>query len=474
MTLPSELARKWRYRLLYTYILWITLWLNTAAQQSIPIPTPAQLQWQQAELAALVCWDLHVFDGEFYVQPKVRITPVSDYNTFSPQKYDMDQWIRSLKDAGFKIAIFTVSHETGFFLHQSSATPYSMKALEWQDGKGDILRDFKAACEKHGILPAVYIGTRWNAFYGVYDFKVQGDNEFAQNRQQYYNRMIEKVVEEIFANYGDWAMVWFDGGAHGPEQGGPDVLSVFEKYQPNALFYHNLQRADIRWGGSESGTVPYPSWGTFPYPAIGAGESARKEIGANNFQLLKTGDPNGTYYMPAMSDAPLRGHGGHDWFWEPDRAHTIYPLEKLVDMYYRSVGHNTTLILGVTPNADGRMPEPDVERLKEFGEEIDRRFSNPLASVSGTGNTISLVLDSPQLIDQIVLQEDIANGERVREFILEADVNGKWKQIYSGSSIGHKHIVRVDSVRTDKVRFTALTSLGTPQLKNLSVYRPLP
>ena len=77
--------------------------------------------------------------------------------------------------------------------------------------------------------------------------------------------MIERIVEEIFTNYGDWAMVWFDGGAHGPEQGGPDVLSIFEKYQPDCLFYHNLQRADMRWGGSESGTVPYPCWGTFPY-----------------------------------------------------------------------------------------------------------------------------------------------------------------------------------------------------------------
>ena len=131
------------------------------------------------------------------------------------------------------------------------------------------------------------------------------------------------------------AIVWFDGGAYGPKQGGPDVLSVFEQYQPNCLFYHNLQRADIRWGGSESGTVPYPSWGTFAYPAIGAGETAKKEITANNFQLLKTGDPNGTYYMPAMSDAPLRGyHGGHEWFWEPGDEEHIYPLENLIDMYY--------------------------------------------------------------------------------------------------------------------------------------------
>ncbi len=175
-------------------------------------------------------------------------------------------------------------------------------------------------------------------------------------------------------------MVWFDGGAHGPEQGGPDVLSAFEKHQPNCLFYHNLQRADMRWGGSESGTVPYPSWDTFPYVSTGAGESAKKQIAANNFALLKTGDPEGNYYMPAMSDAPLRGYGGHDWFWEPDREQPIDPLDKIVEMYYNSVGHNTSLILGVTPNSDGLMPESDVERLQEFEDEIKRRFASPIAA----------------------------------------------------------------------------------------------
>jgi alpha-L-fucosidase len=451
-------------------ILGILGYARTQNDVNIPIPTPPQVQWQNAELAALVCIDLHSFDGKFYVQSEARITPVEDYNIFNPQKYDMDQWIKSLKDGGFNIAILTVSHETGFFFHQSDATPYCMKALKWQNGKGDILRDFKASCEKYGILPGVYIGTRWNAFYGIYDFKVNGNNQFAENRQQHYNNMIEKVVEEIFSNYGDWAMVWFDGGAHGPEQGGPDVLSVFEKYQPNCLFYHNLQRADMRWGGSESGTVPYPSWGTFPYPSTGAGESAKKEIGANNFQLLKTGDPNGSYYMPAMSDAPLRGNGGHDWFWEPNREHIIYPLEKLVEMYYNSVGHNTTLILGVTPNQDGLMPEPDVKRLKEFGDEIKRRFSNPVATASGIGEKLSINLKGRQKVNQVVLMEDISNGERVRKFVVEGKTKKGWKTIFEGSCIGHKFIHRFDETEVSAVRLDILEYRGQTQIIDFSVY----
>ncbi len=455
---------------LVAFILFLSVIRVAFSQEPVPLPTPAQLQWQNTELAALVCWDLHVFDGEFYVQKNVRITPVKDYNTFNPSKYDMDQWIVSLKNAGFKIAIFTVSHETGFFFHQSDATPYCMKALKWQNGEGDILRDFKEACERHDMLPGVYIGTRWNAFYGVHDFKVQGEDEFAENRQKHYNRMIENIVEEIFTNYGDWAMVWFDGGAHGPEQGGPDVLSVFEKYQPNCLFYHNLQRADMRWGGSETGTVPYPCWGTFPYPSTGAGESAKKEIGANNFQLLKTGDPDGKYYIPAMSDAPLRGNGGHDWFWEPNREQIIYPLDKLVNMYYNSVGHNTTLILGVTPNADGLMPAPDVKRMKEFGDEIKRRFSNPIATISGTGKKLMLKLPERQSVNQVVVMEDIAKGERVRKFILEGKTKQGWQILFEGSCIGHKFIHRFENMEVSALRIKIPESIGETQLLEFSAY----
>ncbi len=436
----------------------------------VPLPTEVQLQWQNAELVAVFHYDLHVFDGEQYNQRKNRITPIEDYNIFNPQKLDTDQWIKAAKAAGIKIAILTATHETGFALYQSDVNPYCMKALKYQDGKGDIVRDFVNSCRKYGIKPGIYIGIRWNSFYGIHDFKVNGDNAFAENRQQHYNRICEGMVEELCSRYGELAIVWFDGGAHGPEQGGPDILPIFEKYQPNCLFYHSLQRADMRWGGSESGTVPYPCWGTFPYPVIGAGESAREAIQANNFQLLKTGDPEGEYYIPAMSDAPLRGHGGHDWFWEPDRAHIIYPLDKLVEMYYNSVGHNTSLILGLTPDPRGLLPEPDTRRLKEFGEEIKRRFSDPVASTSGQGDKLMLKLPIRQKVNQVVLMENISKGERVRKFALEGKTENGWQTLFDGSCIGHKFIHRFEAVEVSAVRLSITESKGEPEISRLSVY----
>ncbi len=356
---------------------------NSQSNEQLPLPNRRQLAWQEAEFGVIFHYDLHVFDNQKYRQKENRTKPVEDYNIFNPVSLDTDQWIRAAKNAGATFALLTATHETGFALYQSEVNPYCMKALDWKDGRGDIVRDFVNSCRKFQIKPGIYLGIRWNSFFGVHDFKVNGLGEFQKNRQDYYNKMVEGMVKEICTQYGELFEIWFDGGADDPERGAPDVLPIVQKYQPNALFYHNAQLAEARWGGSETGTVPYPCWATFPYPSVDS--KTYLDIPENDFELLKHGDPLGNYWIPAMSDAPLRGHGGrHEWFWEPGDEGHIYPLKDLVEMYYHSVGRNSTLILGLTPDPYGRIPQTDFIRLKEFGEEIQKRFANPIFEISGS------------------------------------------------------------------------------------------
>ena len=439
-------------------------------KKNIPLPTPAQLTWQDAELVAVFHYDLHVFDNKQYVQAYNRTNPIEDINIFNPEQLDTDQWIRSVKAMGAKIAILTATHETGFALYQSDVNPYCMKALKWRDGKGDIVRDFVNSCRKYGIKPGIYIGIRWNSFLGVYDFMMPKDGtDFQKNRQAFYNKMCEGMTEELMSRYGDLAIVWYDGGGHGPELGGADVLPIVEKYQKNIVFYHNSQRADIRWGGSESGVVNYPCWGGYPYPY--SHSKNQKVIFKDNFKLLKTGEADGEYYMPAMSDAPLRGYNGrHEWFWEPgDEAH-VFPLKNLMKMYMESVGHNSSLILGITPDNRGLIPEVDAQRLKEFGNEINRRFGKPLAATQGEGKKLKLKLDAPTEINAIVVSEDITKGERVRNYCVEGKVNGKWTVLSEGTCIGHKHIVEINPVKVSSLRLIVKEAVDQPILSDFSVY----
>ena len=202
------------------------------------------------------------------------------------------------------------------------------------------------------------------------------------------------------------------------------MLPIVKKYQPDCLFYHNNQLAEARWGGSESGTVPYPCWATFPNPYSHSGDT-----NVGHINLLKHGDPKGKYWMPAMSDAPLRGYNGrHEWFWEPGDEEHIFPVEDLMHMYYNSVGHNSTLIMGLTPDPQGLLPQADVKRLEEWGEAIKKTFSTPIGSTNAKGDQALLSFDEPKTIKNIIIQEDISKGQRVRAYSIHAFSKGSGKK----------------------------------------------
>ena len=462
--LPIFMIMKKRYLILL--ISWACVAVCWA--QQLVIPKPHQLKWHEAEMGAVFHYDLHVFDGIRYGQGNNRIQPIEDHNIFNPEHLDTDQWIQAAKAAGCKFAVLTATHETGFGLWQSDVNPYCLKAVKWRNGQGDLVRDFVNSCRKYGVQPGIYVGIRWNSLLGIHNFKVDGQNDFAMNRQAWYKRYCEKMVEELCTRYGDLFMIWFDGGADDPRGDGPNVEPIVNKYQPNCLFYHNIDRADFRWGGSETGTVGYPCWSTFPAPCS---HHKRIEQEANQLHLLKHGDPNGRYWVPAMADTPLRGaNGRHEWFWEPNDEENIYPLPHLMDVYEKSVGRNATLIVGLTPAPDGLLPEGDVKRLQEWGQEISRRYGSPLDQTVGHGKKLTIRLSKKQLVNACMIQEDIKQGERIREYRIEAKVNGKWIPLVSGQSVGHKRIEKFEAIETTALRIEVLQSIAEPCIMSFRAY----
>ena len=435
--------------------------LAAVEERKIPKPTPPQLAWQQAELGVIYHLDPRTFHGKDFAQGELRYKPVKDINMFNPTELDTDQWLKVAKSMGARFAILVASHETGLRLWQSDANPFSLKAVRWGDGKRDIVAEFFASCKKYDIKPGVFMDVRWNTQLGIVNFKVTKRSPLTQAQ---YTTLIEKEVEEICSRYGDLFELWFDGGSGpGPKDGGPDTLGIVEKYQKNCLFYFNQDRGDVRWGGSETGTVPYPCWATFPASSMGDPQNLR-----NLFPLLKTGAPSGDYWMPAMSDAPLRNH---NWFWDEGEDQKIRPLKALVNMYYNSVGRNSTLIIGLTPDTRGLIPEPDVKRCAEWGDAIRNDFSNCVGQTQGAGNFIELALPKPETFDLIVLQEDIRQGERVRAFVLEALQNGTWQPLAKGTCMGHKFIHRLEKpITTDKLRLKIEASIATPVISKMAIY----
>lgn len=420
---------------------------ETNAKTSEPRPNASQLLWQNCEIGVVYHFDTTTymnFDDSGH-SAKKPILPPEKYN---PEKLDTDQWLESAAEAGAKYAILTATHESGFLQWQSDIYPYGVKQSSWRGGKGDLVYDFVSSCRKHKILPGIYLGLRHNAFLGMNSFKTIGNSNLSQIQ---YLEICEKMVEEICSRYGKLLELWFDGGVLSPEEGGPDLLPIVEKHQPDIVYYHSNQRRDHRWIGNEGGRASYNCWSTV--------SDIRETKGP--------GDPDGKIWMPAMCDTPLRRG---KWFWQPNQDELVASPEKLLEMYYNSVGRNCNLVLGLAPDRKGLLPHTDTRMLKLFGDKIKEIFRKTDFSTGGDGEKIILTLPTPATITHIVIMEDIAFGEKVRQYNVEIlGSNGDSKEIAAGSSIGHKRIHKMQPVEAKEVRLHCRGS-SCPRIKKLAVY----
>jgi len=431
------------------------------SETTLPRPTAAQIAWQDFEVGVLFSLDLPVFAPEgFTEKPKTY-----DPNLYNPTQLDTDQWLESAKQAGAGYAVFTATHFNGFLQWQSDLYPYGLKQSSWRNGKGDVMQMFVESCHKYKIAPGVFLSCHRNAFQNVYNYRVnmgKGGTE-----QAAFAELGAKMTEELCSRYGPLCEIWYDAGLPAPADGGPDVIPVVERHQKKTVFYSNPQRNDHRWVGNEAGVAGDPCWATEPDQATAYRAHMNSNLPAMR-ELNSHGDPDGKIWSPAMVDVPIRNH---EWFWRPDDEHKLYTPEALVGLYYTSVALNSNFILGAVPDTRGLIPEKDFAVAAAFGKEIRRRFAVPLAQTKGSGDVVELSLHQPTRIDHIIVMEDIAHGERIREYVLEALVPGNtWQKVLDGQSVGHKRIVRFPPIEVARVRIRVTRSVARPLVRQLSVY----
>ncbi len=242
--------------------------------------------------------------------------------------------------------------------------------------------------------------------------------------------------------------VWFDGSLVVP------VGDILQEYAPRAMIFQG-KHATIRWVGNESGVAPDPNWNAVPMDVAESGTSTAKD-----------GDPRGDAWLPNECDARIRAH----WFWNSKNAATLKTVDQLMEIYYASVGRGAVLLLNHTPDPTGRIPEADARRAAEFGAEIKRRFGTPVVEASGRGSLLEIELGEPVRIDHVMIQEDIAGGQRVLEYVLEGMAGDEWKELSRGTSVGYKKIDRFEPVRVSKIRFRCTESLALPLIKRFAVF----
>ncbi|WP_138494599.1 alpha-L-fucosidase [Paenibacillus pinistramenti] len=478
-------------------------------------PSPRQLAWQSLEFYAFIHFTVNTFtDREWGLGDE---SP----SLFNPSDLDARQWAEACKAAGMKGLILTCKHHDGFCLWPSSVTEHSVKNSPWRGGQGDLVREVSDACREAGLKFGIYLSP-WDRHEPSY-----GDSDA-------YNEYFVHQLTELLTGYGELFSVWFDGACGEGPNGKRQVYdwdryyAVIRELQPGAVI--SVCGPDVRWCGNETGHTRASEWSVVPTSLQDnekiQAKSQTEDDGSFAGRINSDEDDLGSrsiieqaevlVWYPAEVNTSIRP----GWFYHASEDNQVKSAEELMELYERTVGGNSALLLNLPPDRRGRIHEQDVRSLAGLGARIRALYSRNLAAGAAAKASASLDaehgpqlavsglaadgsgadgggwsapegteqaelevdLGSAQTFNRIVLQEPIAQGQRIEAFRIEVlednlpegelpeDAAAHWKTIYEGTVIGHKHICRFPAITARHLRLVIEQSRWCPALQNFAVY----
>ena len=428
------------------------------------VPTPQQLEWQRMELTAFLHFGVNTFTGREWGDG------TEDPAIFNPTSLDCEQWVRTLKESGFKMAIITAKHHDGFCLWPTKTTRHSVASSSWKGGKGDVVRELRDACKKYGIKFGVYLSP-WDRNASCY-----GDSPA-------YNQFFIEQLTELLTNYGEVHEVWFDGangeGPNGKKQiyDWDAILKTIRRLQPKAVTA--IMGDDVRWVGNEKGIGRETEWSATAltpgiYPRSGEQNKElgifgkAKDLGGRDIVARATE----LFWYPSEVDVSIRP----GWFYHADQDKQVKSLNHLTDIYFKSVGYNSVLLLNIPPDLRGLINENDVQRLKEFSSYLKKTFARNYVlkgneAWHGTSGTVRQYdIQKEALVNAFMIQEDISKGQRVESFLVEAYKDGSWIHMAEGTTIGYKRLVRFSDTRPERIRVTIRSARGVANVAAVGLF----
>ncbi len=428
------------------------------------VPTPQQLEWQRMELTAFLHFGVNTFTGREWGDG------TEDPAIFNPTSLDCEQWVRTLKESGFKMAIITAKHHDGFCLWPTKTTRHSVASSSWKGGKGDVVRELRDACKKYGIKFGVYLSP-WDRNASCY-----GDSPA-------YNQFFIEQLTELLTNYGEVHEVWFDGangeGPNGKKQiyDWDAILKTIRRLQPKAVTA--IMGDDVRWVGNEKGIGRETEWSATAltpgiYPRSGEQNKElgifgkAKDLGGRDIVARATE----LFWYPSEVDVSIRP----GWFYHADQDKQVKSLNHLTDIYFKSVGYNSVLLLNIPPDLRGLINENDVQRLKEFSSYLKKTFARNYVlkgneAWHGTSGTVRQYdIQKEALVNAFMIQEDISKGQRVESFLVEAYKDGSWIHMAEGTTVGYKRLVRFSDTRPERIRVTIRSARGVANVAAVGLF----
>jgi alpha-L-fucosidase len=450
-----------------------------------PLPSERQLAWHEMEYYMFVHFTVNTFtDREWGLGDEPE-------TVFNPTELDCRQWARVAKEAGMKGIIITAKHHDGFCLWPSQYTDHSVKRSKWKNGEGDVVGELSKACSEFGLKLGIYLSP-WDRNSAVY-----ATPEYLT----YYRNQLR----ELLTKYGNIFEVWFDGANGGDGYYGgaretrkidnrtyydwTNTQNIVRELQPGAVMFSDAG-PDVRWVGNESGLGSPTNWSLL----------RRDEMypGGDFAAILGEGHSDGKYWVPAEVDVSIRP----GWFYHAKQDSQVKSPEKLLELYYASVGRNCNLLLNVPPDRRGLLNENDVRSLIGFKELRDKEFAVELTkgkkaeATSTRGRnflpsftidddpatywstpdkvrsaSVTIDLDEETEVNRVLIQEYIKLGQRVKKYSVQALAAGEWKNVVAGTTIGNKIIRKFQVIKTSRIRINIEDSKACPAISNIKLYR---
>ena len=455
------------------------------------VPNERQLEYMEIEYYNFIHFGMNTMTGKEWG------TGEESPSKFNPEKLDTDQWCEALKASGSKGVIFTAKHHDGFCLWQTKTTEHSIKNSPYKNGNGDIVKELSESCKKYGLKFGIYLSP-WDMNAECY-----GTNEY----NDFYK---EQLRELLCGDYGEIFCVWMDGARGEDAEIDPDFEYDMEGYQqlindlqPGCVTA--IQGTDVRWVGNEAGIARESEWSVVSMSNASTEHFQTSEDGASELQTVSAeAEDRGSRellqnyedlaWYPAEVDVSIRKEWFYHWYQSPKS------LEQLLQIYFTSVGGNSSLLLNVPPNKDGLIADKDVKVLKAFGDAIaattankievekievgdndsmvEKSELNALLNDERDGYTftsqeyiLDFYLKQPTSLYRIDLREDVRFSQRVEQFEVWVRSDGKWTLIGDSTVIGNRRILMFkDAPSCDVVRIVVKQSRSVPVLRSVALY----
>lgn len=476
------------------------------------VPDANQYKYQKDELAAFCHFGPNTFNEVEWGEHYGNRYP-ADIFTLS-NNFDADTLVSTLKNAGFKKVIVTAKHHDGFCIWNSAYTDYCVKNTHYKNGKGDVLAEISEACTKYGLDMGLYLSP-WDIHepsYGYYDANGNAttkENDVLDYNDYYNNQLTEILSSDKYGNNGHFVEVWMDGakgsGANAQEYDFTRWFNTIQKYEgiqanydADCMLFGAGAYTTVRWIGNEDGVAYEDTWSKSNVNVNA------NTIDSNGNTPYTKGYENGNKWTVPECDGRITS----GWFWGTNKC-TPKTISQLANMYFDSVGHNATMLLNVPPNNQGTVDKPILDRVTEFGQNVEETFRTNLAKATGTtitasnvrgndvdfkpGNVVdgddatywttddgtksgSLTIkwNTAKKFDVVSIEEAIQKGQHINSYTVEYKTSdsANWQTLKTGVTIGAKRLIRTSPVSATQVRITVGTSDGkVPMLSEVGVYK---